>query len=129
MFWLARAAQHGANAVLMQASKAGVPLGLAVGSALVTCTCAACWGLAPVVWRYSAGAEVFALNNALCAALLWIACRAVEVARRMEMELELAQAGPAAGVGAGEGAARTGERTSVGALESCEDDKNVKYND
>jgi hypothetical protein len=42
-------------------------------SALAGATAGGVFALSPVVWRYAVCAEVFALNNLLCAALLWLA--------------------------------------------------------
>ena len=46
---------------------------------------AVCAGLAPRVWTYATGAEVFALNLALCATALLLASRAWLAPRRAEM--------------------------------------------
>jgi hypothetical protein len=46
---------------------------------VLRCACAVAGGslfsLAPLVWSYTVTAEVFALNNLLCAALLWLTAR------------------------------------------------------
>lgn len=83
-FWLSRAAIHASDVIIAQRFE---PYGCGLRRVLLFCLgalCAISWSLSPVVWRYSSGAEVFAFNNAICAAMLWLACRTTAVVHRLE---------------------------------------------
>uniref|UniRef100_A0A7S2RZI0 DUF2723 domain-containing protein n=1 Tax=Mucochytrium quahogii TaxID=96639 RepID=A0A7S2RZI0_9STRA len=59
------------NGLVVVDAKMGVNGGW-LAKVMISCAMAVAYGLTPLVWQYSTGAEVFALNNFFCAVLIWL---------------------------------------------------------